>query len=213
MPEDRINVLVTGGARRVGRAIVEDLAHHGFGVAIHSNHSGAEGEALASSIRAFGGVAVVVEADLTDVDQIAQLVPSTEAAIGPLSIIINNASIFENDSVTDFTWDGWDAHFGIHVKAPVALARSLAEAIPTDGEGLVVNIVDQRVLRPTPRYFTYSLSKSAMWSATVIMAQALAPRIRVNAIGPGPALPSARQTPEDFDMQLAGLLLKRGPRA
>ena len=211
LPETRINVLVTGGARRIGRAIVEDLANHGFGVAIHCNRSAAEGEALATSIRAAGGVAAVVEADLTDAKQVANLIASAERAIGRLSIVVNNASIFEDDSVTDFTWDVWNAHFDIHVKAPVALARALAEAIPADGEGLVVNIADQRVLRPTPRYFTYALSKSAMWSATVTMAQALAPRIRVNAIGPGPALASIRQEQDDFDSQVGGLLMKRAP--
>jgi NAD(P)-dependent dehydrogenase (short-subunit alcohol dehydrogenase family) len=211
LPENRVNVLVTGGARRIGRAIVEDLAHHGFGVAIHCNRSSAEGEVLATSIRAAGGIAAVVEADLMDMDQVEKLVAAAEAAIGPLSIVVNNASIFENDSVADFTWHGWDAHFDIHVKAPVALARALAEAIPADGEGLVVNIADQRVLRPTPRYFTYALSKSVMWSATVTMAQALAPRIRVNAIGPGPALASIRQQQDDFDSQVGGLLMRRGP--
>ena len=111
----------------------------------------------------------------------------------------------------DFDWHGWDRHFAIHLKAPVLLAREFARALPADREGLIVNIIDQRVWRPTPRYFSYALSKSALWDATVTMAQALAPRVRVNAIGPGPTIKSARQDDADFQRQVDALLLKRGP--
>jgi NAD(P)-dependent dehydrogenase (short-subunit alcohol dehydrogenase family) len=211
LPETRTNVLVTGGAKRIGRAIVEDLAKHGYGIAIHCNSSLDEGEALASAIRAQGGAAAVLVADLTETSAVERLVEQGEAAIGPLSILVNNASIFDPDSLADFCWEQWDAHFAIHVKAPVMLARSLAERLSPGGEGLVVNMIDQRVLKPTPRYFSYALSKSTLWSATVTMAQALAPRIRVNAIGPGPTLANIRQQPDDFEAQVDGLLMKRGP--
>ena len=205
------NVLVTGGARRIGRAIVEDLARNGFGVGIHCNRSCGEGNELAQAINAKGGRAVVVEADLTDLSEAAGLIRETESRLGPVSILVNNASLFERDEVTDFNWETWDRHFAIHLKAPVALARALAESLPEEAEGLVANIIDQRVLRPNPTYFSYTLSKSALWAATVTMAQALAPRIRVNAIGPGPTFMNKRQHPADFAAQLDGLILKRGP--
>lgn len=205
------NVLVTGGARRVGRAIVEDLARNGFGVAIHCNRSREEAEALAAAIARAGGRAGVVEADLTDPRAAGELIGAAERAIGPLSVVVNNASIFDQDELADFDWEAWDRHFAIHVKAPVALTRAFAATLRPDAEGLVVNIIDQRVLRPTPLYFSYTLSKSALWAATRTMAQALAPRVRVNAIGPGPSFASTRQQADDFAAQVDGLLLKRGP--
>ncbi|WP_442577380.1 SDR family oxidoreductase [Mesorhizobium sp. ASY16-5R] len=205
------NVLVTGGARRIGRVIAGDLARHGFGVAIHCNNSRDEGAALVDGIVGQGGRAVLVAGDLTDMAVPARLVEQAEAALGPLSIVVNNASIFKDDAVTDFDWEVWDRHFAIHAKAPVALARALAERLRPDAEGLVVNIVDQRVLHPNPRYFSYALSKSTLWAATQTMAQALAPRIRVNAIGPGPTFANEKQQPGDFQAQVEALILRRGP--
>ncbi|TIS54483.1 MAG: SDR family oxidoreductase [Mesorhizobium sp.] len=208
--------LVTGGARRIGKAIVEDLAAHGFAVAIHCNRSLAEAEALAARIRDghFGrnGRAAVVAADLTDMDAAGNLVGRAEAALGPVSLLVNNASLFVDDSVQDFDGTAWDRHFAIHVKAPALLAQNFARALPDGQEGLIVNMIDQRVWRPTPRYFSYALSKSTLWAATEMMAQALGPRIRVNAIGPGPTLKNMRQDDKDFDAQVAGLILKRGPQ-
>ncbi|TJW06931.1 MAG: SDR family oxidoreductase [Mesorhizobium sp.] len=208
--------LVTGGARRIGKAIVEDLAAHGFAVAIHCNRSLAEAEALAARIRDghFGrnGRAAVVAADLTDMAAAGNLVGRAEAALGPVSLLVNNASLFVDDSVQDFDGTAWDRHFAIHVKAPALLAQNFARALPDGQEGLIVNMIDQRVWRPTPRYFSYALSKSTLWAATEMMAQALGPRIRVNAIGPGPTLKNMRQDDKDFDAQVAGLILKRGPQ-
>jgi len=209
--ESSTNVLITGAARRIGKAIAEDLAAHGFGVAIHCNHSRQEAEMTAAAIRTRGGKAEVVQADLTDLDAAALLVGEAAAAIGPISVLVNNASLFEDDSPGDFSWSTWDRHFDIHLKAPVLLARSLAAALPAGMDGLVVNIIDQRVWRPNPRYFSYTLSKSALWMATQTMAQALAPTIRVNAIGPGPTFANVRQKPEDLQAQLDGLILGRGP--
>lgn len=211
MAQTRTNILVTGGARRVGRAIVEDMARHGFGVAIHCRRSIDEAEALAASVRAAGGAACVVQADLADMAQTATLVDRSAALIGPVSIVVNNASVFEDDTAAAFGWDGWDRHFDIHVKAPVMIARTFAEHLAPGAPGLVVNMIDQRVLKPAPGYFSYTLSKSTLWSATRTMAQSFAPDIRVNAIGPGPTLPSSRQSQADFDAQVAALLLKRGP--
>ena len=204
--------LVTGGAKRIGRAIVEDLAAHGFAVAIHANASGGAADELAARIAGAGGRAAVVTADLTDMTAAGGLVAAAQAALGPVSLLVNNASMFEDDSVLDFEDAVWDRHFALHVKAPAVLARAFARALPAGAEGLIVNIVDQRVWRPTPRYFSYSLSKSALWAATQTMAQALAPRIRVNAIGPGPTLKNLRQDDADFRAQVEGLLLERGPQ-
>jgi len=204
--------LVTGGAKRIGRAIVEDLAAHGFAVAIHANASGGAADELAARIAGAGGRAAVVTADLTDMTAAGGLVAAAQAALGPVSLLVNNASMFEDDSVLDFEDAVWDRHFALHVKAPAVLARAFARALPAGAEGLIVNIVDQRVWRPTPRYFSYSLSKSALWAATQTMAQALAPRIRVNAIGPGPTLKNLRQDDADFTAQVEGLLLERGPQ-
>lgn len=203
--------LVTGGARRIGRAIVEDLAAAGFRVVIHCNRSRGDADALAGALRSAGGEAAVVQADLTDMDAVAGLVAAAADALGPVDLLVNNASAFEPDSAHDFSWDAWDRHFALHVKAPVMLVRQFAAALPPGREGLAVNIVDQRVWKPTPRYFSYALSKSALWDATRMMAQAYAPRIRINAIGPGPTLANTRQTAEDFEAQSRSVLLGRGP--
>lgn len=154
--------LITGGARRIGRAIVEDLAANGFAVAIHSNSSADEASALAESIRKTGGKASVVVADLTDMAAVAEVVEKAERALGPVSLLVNNASLFEDDSVLDFDWPEWDRHFDIHLKAPVLLAQKFAKALPEAMDGLVVNVIDQRVWRLSPRYFSYTLSKSAL---------------------------------------------------
>lgn len=211
MNEAAGTALVTGGSKRLGKAIVQDLAAHGFAVAIHANRSLAEAESLAEEINVAGGRAAAIGADLTDMAAAAGLIGQAARQLGPISLLVNNASIFENDSVLDFGWQGWDKHFDIHVKAPAILTQTFAKALPAAMEGLVVNIVDQRVWRPTPHYFSYTLSKSALWAATQTMAQALAPRIRVNAIGPGPSLRSARQSDQDFQHQVDNLMLKRGP--
>jgi NAD(P)-dependent dehydrogenase (short-subunit alcohol dehydrogenase family) len=203
--------LVTGGARRVGQAIVEDLAAHGFAVAIHCHRSRSDADALAARITAAGGRVAVLAADLADMDETGGLVARAQAELGPVSLLVNNASSFEDDSVLDFNWLDWDRHFAMHVKAPALLSQHFALALPAGQEGLIVNVIDQRVWRPTPRYFSYALSKSTLWTATQMMAQALAPRIRVNAIGPGPTLKNARQTDDDFAAQVDGLILRRGP--
>jgi NAD(P)-dependent dehydrogenase (short-subunit alcohol dehydrogenase family) len=203
--------LVTGGARRIGRAIVEDLAAHGFAVAIHSNSSASDAYELAEGIKTAGGRATVITADLTDMTAVTKVVDRAEQSLGPISLLVNNASLFEDDSVLAFDWPEWDRHFDIHLKAPVLLAQKFAEALPDAVDGLIVNVIDQRVWRLSPRYFSYTLSKSALWTATQTMAQALAPRIRVNAIGPGPTLRNTRQDDGDFRQQVDALLLKQSP--
>jgi NAD(P)-dependent dehydrogenase (short-subunit alcohol dehydrogenase family) len=153
----------------------------------------------------------IVRADLTDIRSVEGLLSDAASAVGPIGLLVNNASVFEPDELEDFTWEHWDRHFAVHLKAPVELSRRFAEALPPCEDGLIVNMIDQRVWKLTPRTFSYTLSKSALWTATQTMAQALAPRIRVNAIGPGPTLQGERQSKADFDAQVEAVPLQRGP--
>lgn len=201
--------LVTGAARRVGRAIARDLADHGFAVAIHCNRSADEGEALAAEIRAAGGRAAVVTAELGDEAAVAGLVDAATDAIGPLRLLVNNASVFEEDSFDSATRESWDLHLDVNLRTPFLLAQRFVAALPPEISGNIVNIIDQRVWRLTPKFFSYTLSKAGLWTLTQTMAQALAPRVRVNAIGPGPVLPSSRQSAEGFAAQVQAVPLQR----
>lgn len=203
--------LVTGGAKRIGKAIVDDLAANGFAVAIHANTSLDDAEALAATIRARGQTAYTVQCDLADGAATAGLIAAARAAVGPLDLLVNNASLFKPDAVADFDDALWDRHFAVHVKAPSILARDFVRQLPEGVAGSIVNIIDQRVWNPTPRYYSYTLSKSALWMATRTMAQSFAPDVRVNAIGPGPSLPNERQDDAAFRAQIDGLILRRGP--
>jgi NAD(P)-dependent dehydrogenase (short-subunit alcohol dehydrogenase family) len=202
--------LVTGGAQRIGRRIVERLAGEGYAVAIHCRRSTDQAEKMATSIREQGGRAAVVQADLADGDAVERLVPEAVRALDPLTLLVNNASEFEPDEVETLSQDRWDRHFAVNLRAPAFLARDFARQLPADGQGCIVNIVDQRVWKPTPQFFSYTLTKAALFSATQTMAQALAPRIRVNAVGPGPTLSNVRQGNEDFAKQSEAVLLGRG---
>ena len=203
--------LVTGGAKRIGKAIAEDLAAHGFAVAIHANESLEEAEAIARDLADRGLTAAVVQCDLADGTATARLIEAAIAAVGPLDLLVNNASLFKPDTVEAFDDALWDRHFAVHVKAPSILARDFVRQLPAGMAGSIVNIIDQRVWNPTPRYYSYTLSKSALWMATRTMAQSFAPQVRVNAIGPGPSLPNERQDDAAFQAQVEGLILRRGP--
>ena len=202
--------LVTGGARRIGRAIVEDLAQNGFAVAIHANGSIRDAEDLADGIRRNGGRAAALSADLTRLDETERLVDRATSALGALGLLVNSASLFKDDGAGAFEADKWDAHFAVHARAPVILAQAFA-AECAGRPGLVVNIIDERVWRLTPKVFSYTLSKATLWTATRTLAQGLAPNVRVNAIGPGPTLPNERQTEEEFRRQSAKVPLGGGP--
>ncbi|HEX8168296.1 MAG TPA: SDR family oxidoreductase [Beijerinckiaceae bacterium] len=203
--------LVTGGARRIGQAIVRRLATDGWAVAIHCHRSGREAEALSLAVRAAGGRAAVMEADLADPDAVRAVIAQAGAALGPLTLLVNNASVFEPDDLGSLDAVVWERHFGVNLRAPVFLASDFAGQLPDGAEGAIVNVIDQRVLKPTPRFLSYTLSKSALFTATQTMAQALAPRIRVNAVGPGPTLASRRQKRDDFARQGASVPLGHGP--
>jgi NAD(P)-dependent dehydrogenase (short-subunit alcohol dehydrogenase family) len=202
--------LVTGAARRIGRAIALDLAGCGYDIAVHYRNSLTDAEALASAIRANGRRAAVVHADLGDIGSVLGLIPAVSAALGPPVCLINNASEFENDTAADMTPASWVRHLDTNLKAPVFLAQALAAQLPAGAEGNVINIIDQRVWKPTPEFFSYSVSKAGLWSATRMLAQALAPRIRVNGVGPGPVLQSVHQSEDEFADEQASTLLKRG---
>lgn len=199
--------LVTGGARRIGRAIALTLAGAGFDVAIHYGSSRDEAEAAAEAVRALGRRAAVLQADLTVEAEVRTLVPAAVAALGPLSVLVSNASVFEDDRVGGLSRETWDRHIETNLRAPVVLAEAFAAQAP-DGAA-IVNLLDQRVLKPDPRFFSYALSRNGLWWATRTMAQALAPRIRVNGVGPGPTLPSIHQTPADFAAEAAAVPLAR----
>jgi NAD(P)-dependent dehydrogenase (short-subunit alcohol dehydrogenase family) len=202
--------LVTGGAKRIGAAIVRELAAHDYAVAIHASRSPDDAEALRAQIVADGGKAAVIIGDLTDSGFRENLIAEASRRIGPIDVLVNNASIFQRDSVEHFDEKLFDQHFELHVKAPSILIRDFARLLPESVSGLVVNIIDQRVWSPTPNFYSYTLSKAALYMATQTAAQALAPRIRVNAIGPGPTLPAERQTQADFQKQISGLIMKQG---
>jgi len=198
--------LVTGGARRIGRAICLTLARAGFDVAIHHHASGEAARDLAEAIGGLGRRACLLQADLTDEARVRALVPAAAEALGPVTVLVNNASVFEDDRIGGLTRDSWDKHLETNLRAPIVLAETFAAQTV---EGAIVNLLDQKVLKPDPRFFSYSLSRNGLWWATQTLAQALAPGIRVNGVGPGPTLPSIHQTPEEFAAEAGATLLQR----
>ena len=203
--------LVTGGARRVGRAIALDLATHGWAVAIHYGRSADDAEAIATSIRKAGGAAATVAGDLADIAALPAIVAKAAAALGPVTLLVNNASIYEKDTPGALGHALWQRQLAINLTAPVFLAEAFATQVPAASEGNVVNLLDPRVYRPTPDYFSYQVSKSGLLAATIAQARAFAPRVRVNAIAPGPVLPSAQATPEGYARRVGALPLGRAP--
>jgi len=202
--------LVTGAAVRVGRAIALDLARAGWAVAVHYNGSRAAAEATVADIVSAGGRATAVSCNLASDAEVAALVARAAAVLGPLTLLVNNASRFEADTVRDASGAGWDAHLDVNLKAPFFLSQAFAAQLPAGTEGNIVNIIDMRVWRLTPYFASYTVSKAGLWTLTQTLAMALAPRIRVNGIGPGPTLANARQTAGQFARQAAGTPLGRG---
>ncbi|WP_236841883.1 SDR family oxidoreductase [Bosea sp. PAMC 26642] len=202
--------LVTGGARRIGRAIVEVLARSGYAVAVHSSSaSKPEAEALADALRQDGATTFVIAADLAEAAAVDTIIPAVEAALGPVTLLVNNASSFLLDDIRSLDVANWDRQFSINLRAPSVLAGAMANRLPEARDGAIVNIIDQRVWKLTPQYYSYTLTKAALLTATQTMAQALAPRIRVNAVGPGPTLPNPHDGAAAMDAEVAGTLLGR----
>jgi NAD(P)-dependent dehydrogenase (short-subunit alcohol dehydrogenase family) len=203
--------LVTGAARRLGRALALELADAGFAVAVHHLGSADEAEETRALIEAAGGRAALVRADLARESETAALVDNAAEALGgPIGVLVNNASTFDYDAWNTVTRDSWDHHMEPNLRAPFVLTQAMARALPAAAEGQVLNMIDHRVWNLTPHFVSYTVSKAGLWALTQSLALALAPRVRVNAIGPGPALPSPRQTQAQFDSQCAALPLGRG---
>lgn len=201
--------LVTGGARRLGRVLATTAAQAGYDVAIHVRAVDDAAEAAAQEVRACGRRAALLACDLRKESTTVALVGEAEAELGPVTLLVNSASVFENDAFADMNRASWDLHLETNLRAPLVLAQAFARRLPADRDGLIVNVLDQRVLNPRPEFFSYSLSKSALWDATRMLAVALAPRIRVNGIGPGPTLPSIHQDQAAFNAEAASTLLGR----
>ena len=202
--------LVTGAAKRIGRAIALDLARHGWSVAVHYHHSAAEAVELVREIEAGGGRAVALQADLAREAHTHALVARAAEALGPLTCLVNNASLFEMDKIDTATRASWDAHLETNLRAPLVLSQGFAGQLPAGAHGNIVNMLDQRVWNLTPYFLSYTVAKTGLWTLTRTLALALAPRIRVNGIGPGPTLPSPRQSAEQFAEQCRAMPLGRG---
>jgi len=202
--------LVTGGAHRIGSAIALALAGTGFDVAIHYHTSRDAADATCAKIDRLGRRAIALRADLADEQQTLALLGRAMEALGPIGVLVNNASPFERDEWHDATRSSWDAHIEPGLRAPFVLMQSFARELLENAEGVVVNMLDQRVWSLTPHFVSYSLAKAGLWALTQSMALALAPRIRVNGIGPGPTLPSPRQSAEQFAHQYRSTPLRRG---
>ena len=202
--------LVTGGAQRLGQAIVLELARQGFDIAIHYHSSEQEAEETSALVRALGRQAVLLRADLGDEAQALRLIPDATRHLGPVGVLVNNASRFERDEWHDTTRESWDSHMQANLRTPFVLIQAFADALPPQAEGVVINMLDQRVWSLTQHFVSYTLSKAGLWTLTQTMALALAPRIRVNGVGPGPALPSPRQSAAQFALQSASVPLGHG---
>lgn len=215
-----MRALVTGAGKRLGRAMALYLAQRGHDVAVHYAHSRDEAEAVVAEIAAMGRHAVALQADLCREDETAALVGRAAAGLGgPLTVLVNNASVFEHDTIRTATRESWDRHMESNLRAPYVLTQGFAAQVPAavldeNGEplaqGLVVNMVDQRVWKLTPEFSTYTLAKAALWALTQTAAQGLAPDVRVNGIGPGPTLRGGRQSEAAFAKQRAATVLGRG---
>jgi len=203
-------VLVTGAAKRVGRTIALEFARRGWAVAVHYRKSETEAHEVVARISSKGGRAIAIRADLALEEEVQQLVPLARRALGPLGCLINNASSFERDGARDATRASWDLHMESNLRAPFVLIQHFAAQLEPGGQGNVISIIDQRVWNLTPHFVSYTVSKAALWTLTRTLAPALAPSVRINAIGPGPILPSIHQTAESFGRLCAALPLQRG---
>ena len=212
MPGNSKSVLVTGAAKRLGRAIALDLAKQGWDIALHFNGSEEAANETAALIRAEGRHVALVKADLAGEEETSALVSRAATELGPLTALVNNASIFERDDWASATRESWDRHLNINLRAPFVLSQSFARQLPEEMHGAIVNIIDQRVLKPTPQFLSYSLSKAALYWLNTTLAQGLAPRIRVNAVAPGPTMINARQSEAQFRRQREATVLGTGAK-
>jgi NAD(P)-dependent dehydrogenase (short-subunit alcohol dehydrogenase family) len=202
--------LITGAGRRIGRAMAEALGRSGWAVGVHYHGSPTDADDTVRAITKGGGRAVALHADLADPVAVTALVPACVKALGPVGVLINNASIFELDDIRTATLESWDAHMNINLRAPFFLSQAFAHSLGPTDRGAIVNIVDERVWHLTPHFASYTVSKAGLWTLTQTLAMSLAPNVRVNAVGPGPTLPSPRQNPDQFAAQCRTMPLQRG---
>ncbi|MGE5259733.1 MAG: SDR family oxidoreductase [Actinomycetota bacterium] len=202
--------LVTGGGRRLGRAIALDLAERGWSVGVHYHASAADALAVVAEIERKGGRAAAFAADLARVEAPEPLIESCAARLGPITCLVNSAACFERDDIHTLDRESWQAHLDVNLRAPIFLAQAMARRLPDGAKGNIINVIDQKVLRPDPEFFSYTIAKSALWTATQVLAQALAPEVRVNAIAPGPVLPSQNQSEHEFARECRSTLLQHG---
>lgn len=201
--------LVTGAAKRIGRAIALKLARDGYDIGVHYGRSRDDALALVAKLEALGVRAAAVQADLAEVATVTRLIDDTRATLGPISVLINNASVFADDRARNLTLDSWRLHMDTNLLTPVMLSQAFAAQADLPEHASIINLIDQRVLKPSPPFFSYGLSKAGLWHATRTLAQALAPHIRVNAIGPGPTLKSIHQSEQDFAREARATLLQK----
>ncbi|SFV10098.1 SDR family oxidoreductase [Pseudoduganella namucuonensis] len=190
--------LVTGAGRRIGRAIALGMARAGWDVAVHYRHSEAEARLVAGEIAALGRRAALLPCDLADEADVRQLLPRAAALLGPVSCVVNNASLFDYDSAADFTLARLEAHMAANVAAPILLAQALHAATPDGYQSVVINLLDQKLYNLNPDFLSYTLSKAALHTATTLLAQELAPKLRVVGVAPGITLVSGEQSEEGF---------------
>jgi NAD(P)-dependent dehydrogenase (short-subunit alcohol dehydrogenase family) len=207
--EEPGTVLVTGAARRLGRVIALDFARRGWLVGVHCHSSRAEASALVAEIEAMGSRAAMLQADLAQIDALAPLIAACSERLGPPTGLINNAACFNWDSIASIDPESWQSHLDVNLRAPVFLTQAFANQLPHGAVGNVINVIDQKVLHLDPEFFSYTVAKSALWAATQMLAQTLSPRIRVNAVAPGPVLPSQNQDKVSFEREVSATLLKR----
>jgi NAD(P)-dependent dehydrogenase (short-subunit alcohol dehydrogenase family) len=209
MAEPR-NALITGAAKRLGRAIALDLARHGWNIAIHHNASEREACVTCEDAHSAGAKAVMVKADLSREEETTTVVERATQELGPLTALINSASVFENDQWYSADRASWDRHMDVNLRAPLVLAQQFAKQLPRDAHGSIVNLLDQRLFRPAPEFLSYGVSRAGLHWLTITLAQALAPRIRVNAVAPGPTLKAARQSAVHFEHERNSTILRHG---
>jgi NAD(P)-dependent dehydrogenase (short-subunit alcohol dehydrogenase family) len=202
-------VLITGAAKRIGRALALDFAQKSWRVIIHYRSSGSHADDLVELIKSRDGQAWAVAGDFRLETAPETIIEECLAKAGPITCLINNASLFERDDIRSMSPESWVAHMDINLRAPVFLAQAFAKQLPEGTQGNIINILDQKVWNLTPEFLSYTTSKSALLTLTKTLAQALSPTCRVNAIGPGPTLPNARQSKQDFQAQVDATLLKR----
>ena len=213
------NALVTGAAGRLGKAMALHLADLGYNVVVHYMSSAIEAEEVVSLIKSKGQKAVSIQADLLKPKIVEELIPKAVKAIGGnLNVLINNASIFEYDNLNTSTLESWERHIGSNLQAPFFLTQIFSRQVPDISldennepisHAVAINMIDQRVKKLNPEFMTYTISKMGLWAFTQTAAQALAPKVRVNAIGPGPTLKAAKQPQEHF-LQRSRVILGRG---